>query len=268
MASRFPLCIDPQMQAINWIKTKEYNAKKTGFLVLSFNSADYIAKLTLAIKFGQSVLFENIDTEIDPMIDPVLEKNIYQKAGVDTIKLGSEEIDYDDKFMLFLTTKISNPNYTPEVFGKTMVINFNVTLQGLREQLLNDVVAFEKPQLEEDRKRLIKETADNKGVLKELEEKLLAELSAEQEMDLVDNEPLISVLDDAKTKSVKIMEDLHVAELTNEDINQQRENYKSCAKRGAILFFTMSGMSSISSMYEYSLSSFLVVFNNALKQSK
>lgn len=204
------------------------------------------------------------------MIDPVLEKNIVSKAGVDVIKLGDDELEYDDKFALFLTTKIANPNYTPEVFGKTMVINFMVTFSGLREQLLNEVVAFEKPQLEEDRKRLIKETAENKSILKELEEKLLAELSgsAESGIPLVENEPLIAVLDEAKTKSVKISEDLAHAAITNEDINQQRENYKSCAKRGAILFFAMTGLSQISSMYEYSLSSFEVVFKNALRQAR
>lgn len=85
---------------------------------------------------------------------------------------------------------------------------------------------------------------------------------------LVDNAPLIAVLDDAKTKSVKISEDLHEAKITNDDINQQRENYKSCAKRGAILFFAMTGLSAINSMYEYSLQSYMVVFNNALKNSK
>jgi len=47
-----------------------------------------------------------------------------------------------------LTTKLANPSYPPEVFGKTMIINFNVTLQGLADQLLNVVVGFEKPDLE------------------------------------------------------------------------------------------------------------------------
>lgn len=37
--------------------------------------------------------------------------------------------------------------------------------------------------------------------------------------------------------------------------------YTNVAKRGAVLFFTMSGLSSISEMYEYSLTSYLAVFN-------
>jgi len=47
--------------------------------------ADYIKRLEMAIKFGQPVLFENIDTELDPMIDPVLEKNIVVEAGVEVL---------------------------------------------------------------------------------------------------------------------------------------------------------------------------------------
>jgi dynein heavy chain len=30
----------------------------------------------MAISFGKPVLFEAIDEEIDPMVDPILEKNI------------------------------------------------------------------------------------------------------------------------------------------------------------------------------------------------
>lgn len=44
-----------------------------------------------------------------------------------------------------------------------MIINFNVTLLGLRDQLLNDVVGYEKPELEKTRKDLIMQTSANKA---------------------------------------------------------------------------------------------------------
>jgi dynein heavy chain len=102
-ASRWPLCIDPQMQAVVWIKEKE---KKKSFDILSFNQSDYVKKLEMAIRFGKSILFEGIDEEIDPMIDPVLEKNIYKTAGVDMLKLADTEIEYNEDFRMFMTTKI------------------------------------------------------------------------------------------------------------------------------------------------------------------
>lgn len=85
-ASRWPLCIDPQMQAVSWIKTKESRMKE--FKCLTFNTNNYIKVLEMAIKFGSSILFEAIDTEIDPMIDPVLEKNITMEAGVEMLTMG------------------------------------------------------------------------------------------------------------------------------------------------------------------------------------
>lgn len=200
------------MQAINWIKEKE---KKNNLKILSFNQGDYLKHLELAIQFGQPVIFENITTEIDPMIDPVLEKNIVVTAGVEEIVMGDHAVQYSQEFRMFMTTKLANPNYTPEIFGKTMIINFNVTLMGLRDQLLIDVVAFERPELESTRKELIIQTAKNKEELKEIEDLLLSELAKEQTMPIVDNEPLIQVLDDAKTQATNIEEALKDAKQTS-----------------------------------------------------
>jgi dynein heavy chain len=253
------------MQAVNWIKAKE---AKNPFEILTFNMGDFIKRLEIAIKFGKSVLFEAIDEELDPMIDPVLEKNIVKEAGVNMITLGDQKMEYHDDFKMFLTTKISNPNYTPEVFGKTMIINFSVTLEGLRDQLLNEIVQFERPELEEARKKLIVETSLNKATLKGLEDTLLGELSKESDIPLVDNVPLIDTLNDAKTKSVEIGEALAQAKVTNDDIENQRCFYTNVAWRGSILFFSIQGLSAISEMYEYSLNSYMSVFMNALNSSK
>lgn len=89
---------------------------------------------------------------MDPTLDPILEKNFVNKAGIITIKLVEKEIDYNKNFRLYFTTKLSNPKYTPEIMGKTMLINYTVTLMGLRDQLLNVVVSFERPDKEKQRK--------------------------------------------------------------------------------------------------------------------
>jgi dynein heavy chain len=165
---------------------------------------------------GRSVLFENCSEEIDPMVDPVLEKNFVKQAGVTKLVMGDEYVEYSDDFRLFLTTKIGNPNYTPEVFGKTMIINFSVTMTGLRDQLLNEVVQYERPELEEARKKLIIETSANKATLKELEDTLLSELANQDpELSLVDNVPLIETLNTAKSKSVEITKSLEIAAVTS-----------------------------------------------------
>ncbi|MGH0156714.1 UNVERIFIED_CONTAM: hypothetical protein FKN15_032047 [Acipenser sinensis] len=91
-ASRFPLCIDPQQQALNWIKKKE---EKNNLKVSSFNDPDFLKQLEMAIKYGFPFLFQDVDEYIDPVIDNVLEKNIKGAQGRQIILLGDMEVDYD-----------------------------------------------------------------------------------------------------------------------------------------------------------------------------
>jgi hypothetical protein len=71
------------------------------------------------------------------------------------IKLGDKMVEWDDNFRLFFTTKLANPHYSPEIMGKTMIINYGVTLEGLANQLLNDVVGNERPDLEKQWVRML-----------------------------------------------------------------------------------------------------------------
>ena len=49
--------------------------------------------------------------------------------GREFVVLGDKEVDYDPNFRLYLNTKLANPKYSPNVFGKSMVINYTVTLK-------------------------------------------------------------------------------------------------------------------------------------------
>lgn len=51
---------------------------------------------------------------------------------------------YNEQFSMFMTTKLPNPSFTPEMFAKCLVIDFTVTMEGLEQQLLSHVIGREK----------------------------------------------------------------------------------------------------------------------------
>ena len=58
------------------------------------------------------------------------------------IRLGDSDIDYDREFRFFMTSKLTNPHYLPEVCIKVTIINFTVTKSGLEDQLLRYCILY------------------------------------------------------------------------------------------------------------------------------
>lgn len=262
-ATRFPLCIDPQQQAVTWIKHREGDNLK----VASFLDGDFMQPLKLAIQYGKPFLFEGVDETLDPMIDPILEQATFMDGSQRMINLDDKPVPWDDNFRLYLTSKLANPHYSPEAMGKVMVVNYSVTISGLENQLLNVVVGHERPDLERQFADLVTDMGANASLLEELEESLLKNL-ASSTGNILDNAELIATLESAKSKSVEISGKLAQSRVTKGDINKTRAVYAPAAKRGSILFFAMAGLSVISPMYENSLASFLVVYKRSLSEAR
>ena len=93
------------------------------------------------------------------------------------INFGDRPIIYDNRFKLFITTKLPNPHFLPEICIKLTVINFTVTFDGLEEQLRADVVIKEAPEVEQKRDTLVMEISTSKNELKRLENKILKDLA-------------------------------------------------------------------------------------------
>jgi dynein heavy chain len=117
------------LQAVVWIKRRE--EKELKILNINEGAGVFLKPLENAVKFGKPVLFESVDEELDPTLDAILEKNFVSRNGVKFLKLGENEVEFHNEFNLYFTTKLANPRYTPEIMGKTMVINYTVTLNGL-----------------------------------------------------------------------------------------------------------------------------------------
>jgi len=146
--------------------------------MMKFGGKDFLRDMTSAIRLGKPVLIEDIEENIDPALDPILLKQYFKSdAGIIQIKIGDKNEDYDENFKLFMTTKMPNPHYIPEICIKVTLINFTVTFDGLEQQMLGDVVIAEKPEIEEKRDKLVLTMAADAATLKDLENNILKLLS-------------------------------------------------------------------------------------------
>lgn len=64
-------------------------------------------------------------------------------------------------FRFYITTKLKNPHYLPEVAVKVVLLNFMITPIGLEDQLLGVAVAKDRPDLEAEKNQLIIQGAKN-----------------------------------------------------------------------------------------------------------
>lgn len=135
--------------------------------------------------------------DIGEFLEPVLLKQTFMSGGRLLIRLGDSDIDYDRNFRFYMTSKMANPHYLPEVCIKVTIINFTVTLSGLEDQLLSDVVGLERSDLEEQRNQLIVKINADKNQLNAIEDRILKLLS-ESQGNILDNEELINILNESK----------------------------------------------------------------------
>jgi dynein heavy chain len=141
-SSRYPLMIDPQTQAIQWIKKKEPLIEEHR-CISTLTNPRLKDELKFPLSEGLPFLIESVENEVDPMLDPILEKQIIRKGKSCRIKIADQDLDYDEKFYLYMTSRLANPHFSPELAAKTTIIDFTVTQQGLEQQLLGRLISME-----------------------------------------------------------------------------------------------------------------------------
>jgi dynein heavy chain len=262
-ASRYPIMIDPQGQGLTWTRAKD---AANGIKETSFNDRNFRNNLEECLWMGTTLLLANVENELDPVLDPVLDKLFIKKGKGAVVQLGDKECDVADTFQLTITSRMPNPHFTPELSARVTVIDFTVTLQGLEDQLLARVVLQEKPELQEERNKLLQEVNSYKKKIMELQDDLLRRL-ASCEGSLLDDPDIIDVLNVTKKTSADVQEKLKNARDAELRITSACEEFRPVANRGSILYFLIAEISSIDVMYQTSLVQFVQIFQASMVNS-
>eukprot|EP00998_Keelungia_sp_KM082_P011718 NODE_7_length_4287_cov_44.299519_g6_i0.p1 GENE.NODE_7_length_4287_cov_44.299519_g6_i0~~NODE_7_length_4287_cov_44.299519_g6_i0.p1 ORF type:complete len:1396 (-),score=498.52 NODE_7_length_4287_cov_44.299519_g6_i0:98-3715(-) len=262
-ARRWPLLIDPQGQANLWVKNMERNNK---LVVLRPSESDYHKSIAAAISKGIPVLLENVDEEIDPILEPLLLKQVFNDGGMYSITIGDATVEYNNNFRFYMTTKLPRPHYKPEISTKVALVNFMITPVGLQDQLLQKVVAFEERELEDKKQKYVQQSAINKAKLKSIEDDILRGLSTVE--NLLDNEEVLNTLDNSKVIADEISAKQNEIETFEKVCDKTRFKFLPVATRASALFFCTTEMGNIDPMYQWSLQWYIDLFCKSLKDSE
>ena len=262
-ATRYPVLVDPQGQGTAWIKSRE---EMNMLRVTSLGEKQFRNHLEDAMSYGKPMLIENIEEELDPMLDPVLEKRVVRK-GKSLIIQMDKEIDFTETFSLFCTTRLPNPHYSPEMSAKVTIIDFTVTAVGLEDQLLGKLILKEKHELEEQRQALVEEVTSYKKKIKQLEDDLLFRLS-NSTGNLLDDVELIDVLNNTKQTAQDVNEKLATASETNIKITEACEEYRPVAHRATLIYFLIAEFATCNVMYQTSLKQFNQLYELAIDKAE
>ncbi|MCQ2817916.1 MAG: hypothetical protein MJ252_11685, partial [archaeon] len=142
--NRWPLMIDPQNQGSNFIK--KLGKKNDNIVVIKASDPNFLILIKGAINNGKWVLLENCGQNLDPTLQPVLNRQI--EKGM--IKIGDDTgVPWNDKFKLHLATTLPNPHFSPETSAQNCILNFCITPEGLEEQMMTLLINNEMPELEQ-----------------------------------------------------------------------------------------------------------------------
>ncbi|RXM28913.1 Cytoplasmic dynein 2 heavy chain 1 [Acipenser ruthenus] len=233
---------------------------------LSLQDSNFITTLELAVRFGKTLVIQEMDG-VEPVLYPLLRRDLIAQGPRYVVQIGDKIIDYNEEFRLFLATRNPSPFIPPDAASVITEVNFTTTRAGLRGQLLALTIQHEKPDLETQKTKLLQQEEDKKIQLAKLEESLLETLATSQG-NILENKNLIESLNKTKASSALIQESLTESHRLQVSLDQERDAYLPLAESASKMYFIITDLSKINNMYHFSLAAFLRLFQRALQSKK
>ncbi|XP_043279701.1 dynein heavy chain, cytoplasmic isoform X3 [Venturia canescens] len=260
--NRYPLIIDPSGQATEFIMNefKERKITKTSFLDDSFRK-----NLESALRFGNPLLVQDVEN-YDPILNPVLNRELRRTGGRVLITLGDQDIDLSPSFVIFLSTRDPTVEFPPDICSRVTFVNFTVTRSSLQSQCLNQVLKAERPDIDEKRSDLLKLQGEFHLRLRQLEKSLLQALN-DAKGKILDDDSVITTLETLKQEAADISKKVEETDKVIAEIETVSQQYMPLSQACSNMYFTMDSLNQIHFLYQYSLKMFLDIFTSVLSQN-
>ncbi|TRY83561.1 hypothetical protein DNTS_016270 [Danionella cerebrum] len=244
----YPLIIDPSGQATEFIMNeyKDRKITRTSFLDDAFR--------------------KNLEKSYDPILNPVLNREVRRTGGRVLITLGDQDIDLSPSFVIFLSTRDPTVEFPPDLCSRVTFVNFTVTRSSLQSQCLNEVLKAERPDVDEKRSDLLKLQGEFQLRLRQLEKSLLQALN-EVKGRILDDDTIISTLENLKKEAAEVTRKVEETELVMKEVETVSLQYLSLSLACSSIYFTMETLNQMHFLYQYSLHFFLDIYHTVLYEN-
>ncbi|XP_047193613.1 cytoplasmic dynein 1 heavy chain 1 isoform X1 [Scophthalmus maximus] len=260
--NRYPLIIDPSGQATEFIMNeyKERKITRTSFLDDAFRK-----NLESALRFGNPLLVQDVES-YDPILNPVLNREVRRTGGRVLITLGDQDIDLSPSFVIFLSTRDPTVEFPPDLCSRVTFVNFTVTRSSLQSQCLNEVLKAERPDVDEKRSDLLKLQGEFQLRLRQLEKSLLQALN-EVKGRILDDDTIITTLENLKKEAAEVTRKVEETDIVMAEVEAVSQQYLSLSSACSSIYFTMESLNQMHFLYQYSLHFFLDTFHTVLYEN-
>ena len=261
--NRYPLIIDPSGRVTEFLQNENKERRLT---VTSFLDDSFTKQLESSLRFGNPILIQDAE-HLDPVLNHVLNKEYQKTGGRVLIQLGKQEIDFSPAFKIFLSTRDPSATFPPDICSRTTFVNFTVTQSSLQTQSLNDVLKFERPDIDERRSNLIKLQGEFKIHLRQLEKRLLQALN-ESRGNILDDDNVIETLETLKKEAAEISTKMTETEGVMTEVEQITLQYNIIARSCSAVFAVLEQLHHLNHFYQFSLQYFVDIFHSVLHGNK
>jgi dynein heavy chain 2, cytosolic len=284
---RWPFIIDPSDRAMAWLMAAvgpsgnggggataggtggaaESGSKANARVVesVSLQDANFNTALELAVRFGKTLVIRDASC-VPPVLFPILRRDVICQGERQLVYIGDKLVDYHPSFRVFMITRNPEPNVLPSAAAVVSEVNFTVTRAGLSGQLLAATILHEQPELEKKKSEMLHTEEKLKIQLSALEDTLLEEL-ATSKGNILENKTLLDSLNETKTKSMTIAAALNESYKLQQVLDKERDAYLPLAQSAAVVYFALEDLSKVDHMYQFSLASFMQLFQRALQSN-
>lgn len=257
--NRYPLIIDPSGRATEFLQNESTERRLT---VTSFLDDSFIKQLESSLRFGNPILIQDAE-HLDPVLNHVLNKEYQKTGGRVLIQLGKQEIDFSPAFKLYLSTRDPSAMFPPDVCSRTTFVNFTVTQSSLQTQSLNDVLKFERPDVDQRRSNLVKMQGEFNTHLRGLEKLLLQALNKSRG-NILDDDVVIETLETLKKEAGDISRKMAETEGVMAEVETITLQYNTIARACSAVFAVLEQLHHLNHFYQFSLQFFVDIFASVL----